>query len=73
MKIVLTWSTTLIMKKVNSVDNATNRKIISLFLKHPADVMILLNAASAQVPVIKMEARYEVKILSKVKGYSMRT
>lgn len=50
------------MKQVNSVDDATSQKIISFFLKYPANVM-LFNTASTQVSVIKMKARYEVKNL----------
>ena len=34
---------------------------------------MLLNTASAPVPVVKIEAGYEVKIISKFKRYSMHT
>lgn len=50
------------MKQVNSDDDTTGQKIISFFLKYPANAM-LFNTASTQVSVLKMKARYEVKIL----------
>ena len=72
MAIILTWSTTLIMKKVNSVDNATNQKIIFLLLKYPTNVMILLNTVSASSCHQNGSlVWYEVKIVSNVKGYYM--
>ena len=72
MAIILTWSTTLIMKKVNSVDNATNQKIIFFLLKYPTNVMILLNTVSASSGHQNGSlVWYEVKIVSNVKGYYM--
>ena len=55
-KMILTWSTTLTIKKVKSVDNVTNLEIISLFMKYPRKLMVSLNRASVQIAVIKMEA-----------------
>lgn len=60
-------------KKVKSVDNVTNRKIISVFMKYPRKIMVSLNRANVKIAVIKMEPRYEVNIFLNFKGYCIRS